>query len=245
MRIKATLALTALSVLCAIAPAKAATFIYEDSASVSQPVTPNNKAGKYTDIKAIFDDQTNILNWSSTFARNNKGKLADGAWLVLSDGPNPKNHLNEYAIMYLDSLEEKVSIYNYDGNNNANSYKGGTYLGSVDLDVDDSVADEVTFSFDLDATNINSYSDPNSDWSNWEGVTFGKEIGIWFHSVAGLDADYDSNGKLLSFGTLKGGKTGYYDAKDLDTTKVPEPGSVAALGLFGAVAATKLRKRIG
>ncbi len=242
MRIKAALALTALSVLCAIAPAKAATFRYEDSVGKQTPeISVNNRAGNYANITAIFDDKTNILNWSSTFTRNQGNNLlADGAWLVLSDGENPKNNVDEYAILYLDSIAETVSIFNYNGQNGPDSYKKGDYLDSVALNVLKDGADKVTFEFMLDAATINSKTAKYG--AEWDGVAFGREIGLWFHSVSGLQAAYDANGKLLSFA----GKSGYYDTNvAVDAQKVPEPGSLAALGIFGVAAATKLRKHVG
>ncbi len=242
MRIKAALALTALSVLCAIAPAEAATFVYQDSVGKQTPkINVNNRAGKYTNITAEFDTDTNILDWSSTFTRNSAGRLADGAWLVLSDGENPKQNVNEYAILYLDSIANKVSIYNYDGKNGPSSYLANDYLGSTALNVVENGNDEVTFEFSLDATAINSQTGKYG--SEWDGIAFGKEIGIWFHGVTDLETTYDSSHKLLAFDY---DRRGYYDTKmAVDTKKVPEPGSLAALGIFGAVAATKLRKRIG
>jgi len=245
MGIKASIAIAALSAVCAIAPANAATFTYEDSAPKrGDGLGFTNRAGKYSNIKATFDDQTDVLNWSSTFTRNSSGYLSDGAWLVLSDGENPKNNIDEYAIMYMDAANAKVSIYNYDGQNSANSYKYNDFLGSTALNVIENGNNEVTFEFSLDATGINNSTSYGADW---KGIAFDEEIGVWFHNTAGLHTSYGANGELLSFNSSR---SGWYDTtKALPTTvsaaSVPEPGSVAALAVFGVAAATKLRKRVG
>lgn len=244
MNIKASLAVAALSVVCAIAPAHAATFTYEDSAPTRRDgLGLTNRAGKYSNILATFNDETDVLNWSSTFTRKNN-QLSDGAWLVLSDGENPKNNVDEYAIMYLDAANEKVSIYNYDGRNKASSYETEDFLGSTALNVIRNGNDEVTFEFSLDATDINNNTNYGPDW---KGIAFGEEIGIWFHNTAGLHTSYGANGELLEFNSRR---SGWYDTtKGLPTivsaASVPEPGSVAALAVFGVAAATKLRKRVG
>lgn len=242
MGIKSSIAVAALSVVCAIAPAQAAVFTFEDNHPVSRDgLVVNSKAGQYSSIKTSFDDQTNILNWSSTFTRNQTNQaLSNGAWLVLSDGENPKNNVDEYAIMYLDATASTVSIYNYNGKNSANSYRYSDYLGSTALNVIENGPDEVTFEFSLDATDINNST---SYGSEWKGIAFSEEIGLWFHDAAGLHTAYDANGKLLSFVSAK---SGWYDTtKALPTTKVPEPGSLAALGLVAAAGVTQLRKRVG
>ncbi len=98
---RATIAIAALSVVSAIAPANAATFTYEDSNPKNRDgLGLTHRAGKYSSITATFDDQTDVLNWSSTFTRNKgNNRLSDGAWLVLSDGENPKGDVDEYAII--------------------------------------------------------------------------------------------------------------------------------------------------
>lgn len=246
IKTKAAAAIAVLSVACAIAPANAATFTYEDSAPKRQDgLGLTNRAGRYSNIKATFDDQTDVLNWSSTFTRNkSNNNLANGGWLVLSDGENPKRNVDEYAILYLDATANKVSIYNYDGENNENSYKYSDFLGSTALNVIENGADEVTFEFSIDATDINNNTSFGPDW---KGIAFDEEIGIWFHSAAGLHTSYGANGELLEFNPRK---SGWYDtskpfATTVSTASVPEPGSVAALAVFGVAAATKLRKRVG
>ncbi len=95
---------------------------------------------------------SNKFSWSSTFSCNtSNGLLAEGRWLIGSDGENPKSNADEYAIFYLDGLNKKVSIYNYDGVNGSDSCKHEAYLGSTSLKVIDN-GDDRTFKFSLNAT---------------------------------------------------------------------------------------------
>lgn len=237
MGIRTSLALAAASAVIAIAPAQASTFIFEDT-----NLGGNNAVGNHSHIKTTYDEDSEVLTWSSTFTRNsNNGKLADAAWLVLSDGDNPKGNVDEYAIFYLDGINGQVSIYNYNGQNKSNSYQNETYLGSTALTVTNNGTNERTFDFSIDATAINS--DPRFDPNTWKGASFADKVGIWFHGVNDPTITY-SAGELSEFSYLYN-DSGWYDTSFKDTTRVPEPGTVAALGLFAATAATGLRKRLG
>ena len=234
MGFKSSLLIAATSVLLATAPAFAATFTFE-GAKPSSGIA----AGKNKSITTTFNSNTEKFTWSSTFERNNAGKLADGAWLVINGGANPKSVDDELAIFYLDGINGKVSIYNYDGTNNSKSWNSPTanYLGSLDLNVSPFGNDEVTFSFELDATKLNSSAQFGSDW---KGASFGKKVGIWYHGVEGLKVAYDpTTGALTQF---KHGKSSSYDVGNMDAAAVPEPASAAAVGLF-AVAATFIKRK--
>lgn len=240
MRIRTSLALASLAVLCAMAPAEATTFTFDkDNTGGKLDV------GQHANIKTTYNTETEFFTWSSTFRRdavNGSGRLAEGAWFVISDGDMPVSNVDQYPIFYLDGLKERVSIYNYDGEVNERSYLNETLLDSFDLHVtEDTSAGERTFAFSLDATEIN-----NKDFGDdWEGVVFGEEIGIWLHGVDELTTAY--NGEELTEFTFK--KQGWYDVENIptmsDAEPVPEPGTVAALGLFAAAAASRLRKRLG
>ncbi|MEM6520726.1 MAG: PEP-CTERM sorting domain-containing protein [Cyanobacteria bacterium P01_D01_bin.71] len=218
------------AVAIAAQPASAAKFQYDPPT-----IGGNNKAGNHEDINTIFDTNSELLTWSSTFSRNNKGHLADGAWLVLTEGGNPKYQEQEYAIFYLDGIEKKLTAYSYNGQNNSSSYKHNTFLGSWDLDVEEG-NDERTFSFALDMTDINSRTDIDA---GWKGALFGEKIGVWFHGVTGLETDYDSNGQLTEF-TYK--KSGWHDVGNKDTEQIPEPALALGLGTAAVIGAVR-RKR--
>jgi len=121
--------------------------------------------------------------------------------LAINDGPNPKGHADELALLYFDNSgpEPVISAYNYDGKNNLNSFQNEQLVSSLGPDSPFSnisvttYADGVSvFSFELDATSIQEYSD-NPDWT---GVSFQDDIGVWLHPVNGLETTYDSNGFL-------------------------------------------------
>lgn len=220
--------------LATAAPAAATTFIYDSS-----NIGGNHRVGAHKQIVTTFDDSSDLFTWESTFQVNpNNGRLADGAWLVVSEGPNPKGDVQEYTMFYLDGENEKVSLYTYNGRNGSNSWKdkNSTFLGEISLTVNNDVAGERTFSFSHDMTDINVRQDLGDDW---KGTLFGDSIGIWFHGVDGLDADYDANGRLSKFSY---NSQGWYDTAYQDTETVPEPGIALGLGLAGLLA-IRQRKR--
>ncbi|MEL6489822.1 MAG: PEP-CTERM sorting domain-containing protein [Cyanobacteria bacterium J06621_3] len=239
MRIKTGLALATLPVLFSIAPANATTFTFE-----GHNLPGNQSAGKNSHIKTTFDDNTDILTWSSTYTYDPSSTtaLADGAWLVLSDGENPKNNADEYAIFYLDGINEKVSIYNYDGANSANSYKYEHFLGSEALTVTNNGYDR-TFEFSIDMSDINNDTAGLFDDTTWKGAAFDENIGIWFHGAGNLTTQYNNNNSNDGLHTFTYTNQSWYDTANQTATAVPEPGSMAALGLFALAAVGKLRKR--
>lgn len=239
MGFKTSIALAAVPVLFAIAPAHAGSFVFEDT-----NLNGNKRAGNFDHIKATFDTDTEEFSWSSTFSRNtSNGNLADGAWLVVSGGANPKNHVDEYAIFYMDGDKGQVSIYNYDGVNSANSYQHETFLGTTALNVTNVNSDTRTFDFSLDATAINSMQ--STFGPDWKGISFEENIGLWFHSIDNPTITYNNNDIEQGIASFIYQAQGWHDSKNNATKKVPEPGSVAAIGIFAAAAATKLRKRLG
>ena len=231
MNYKSALLMTSATVLLASAPASATNFTFS-----STNLPGGDFAGKTESITTTFNNNTELLTWSSTFSPNANGVNANGAWLVLSDGPNPKKHAGEYAIFYMDEAAEKVSIYEYDGNNNSLSWKTpGNFLGHTALQVSN-VGNEKTFGFSLDMTDINGMN----LGPDWEGAAFGDRVGIWLHGVNTTDVQFNADGSLAKF---THGKSSYYDIADKKTTAVPEPGSAAAVGLFAAAAAFIKRKQ--
>lgn len=231
MGFKTSALIATTSVLMAGAPAFAANLTFHDGNPNGNMLGGiNNVAGTYKSLTATFDTDTDLFSWSSTFEKNSDGTLADGAWLVVSDGPNPKFQPGEYAIYYLDAINEKVSIYEYDGNNNGNSWRNpGNFLDSTSLQVTRNGSDEVTFAFDYDATDLNNLA----LGPDWKGTSFGEEIGLWFHALSGTGGEYGTDpGDLVSTGNItkfSHKKHGWYD---IDSVAVPEPMSVASIGLF-------------
>lgn len=158
----------------------------------------NNAAGEVLDIVGKYDSTAQLFSWSATFGRNSDGKLANGFWLVVSNGPNPKDLApgSELAIFYVDARPEKTAItaYQYDSEKGEASYQDPTgFLGSfTGLSVASSVDRNtriVSFN-DLDVSGINaSLNDP--------GVSFANKIGIWMHPVV-LNKNAEYYGKKAS-----------------------------------------------
>lgn len=226
---KKSAAIVAMAGLCLSGMASATVYSY----SVDNP-SGSTGAGDITRFSATYDDVSENLSWSTTIREQN-GFLADGFWLVLSDGENPKNDVNEYAILYGDIASGNISAYAYNGVNSASSWQTpGDHIETLVgiLSVDDSVANQRTFGFSLDGTNINAHDPDNSlvATDDWDGVSFGPKIGIWFHAVVfdGLGAAYDLQNKLTSFDYSR---QSWYDTSMKDTSVVPVP---AAVWLFGS-----------
>jgi hypothetical protein len=230
--------------IASITQANAASYLYE----VENPTPSSKKAGKISSFSTIYDDVTEQLSFKSTIQRAN-GNLANGFWLVLSDGPNPKTYINEYAIIYGDGNTGNLTSYVYDGTNSSNSWEwsdGFIQSFAGDLNVT-STTNEVTFDFSIDASAINAYTPKTrvNYGNDWDGVSFGENIGIWYHpTIFKRNAAYDNNGLLTSFPVRK---SGWYDIEDgkttpilPDVTPVPAPAAawlifVGLIGFFGTV----------
>jgi len=203
-------------------------------------------AGDVTTFSAAYNDVTQQLSFSSTIARQD-GYLADGFWLVLSDGPNPKHHFNEYSIFYGDGTTGNLTSYVYNGENSANSWHTpGEFIQSFagGLSVDISVTDEVTYGFSIDTSFINAYVPATPGTNDWDGASFAANIGIWYHpAVFSGTTAYNQDGSLAAFPVQRGG---WYDTRNqTSTVSAPEPAvlSILAAGLL-AVGFSRRKSRI-
>lgn len=178
-----------------------------------------------------------------------------GFWLVVSDGPNPKNQIGEYAILYADLDDNRITAYEYNGDNNASSFSNpGNNLGVFDGVMNytnnaGNAGNDGLVTFSLDVTSINA----QALGSEWDGISFGENIGVWFHFAENLTANYSGH-ELTKFDLPH---QGYVDFQSKPTTGcddlppdfpgcnpvvVSEPGSVALLGL-GLVGLAAYRRR--
>lgn len=198
----------------------------------------SDSAGDISTFAATYNDANQQLSFSSTIQQAGS-HLANAFWLVLSDGPNPKHHYNEYAIFYGDAATGNLTTYVYNGVNSANSWNTpGEFIESFagGLTVDTSVSNEVTFSFSIDVSAINAYTPTTPGINDWDGALFASKIGIWYHPavLADTGATYNADGSLAAFPVARGG---WYDTADRVTNVVPVPTAawLFASGLIGLV----------
>lgn len=206
------------------------------SASPSGGVNPNG--GEVLTLDTTYSSATGDFTWDYTAAVGGGGNHTDGFWLVVSDGPGPKYNTGEYAILYGDTQNNQVTAYEYNGVNNNGSYSNAGALldvfpNSINSSTDTSGITSVSLSINVNDIN-NSFST-----TDWKGVQFADQIGIWFHPTANSNFSYLTNGTngIQSYS----GQAGWYDTRGSLTTDVPEPGMLALLGI-GAIGFLRRKK---
>ena len=181
--------------------------------SIDNPPGSAN-GGDIKNITTCYDENTNQFSFEMKI-----DDVSEGFTLAINGGPNPKGHANEMALIYFDASgsEPVVTIYNYNGQNTQTSWQGSEIVSSItsadifsNISVTTDGSGNKIFSFDMDATTIQEFSnDPD-----WTGVSFADQLGMWLHPVKGLDTDYDSDGFLTQWST---NGTGWYDTSYRDT----------------------------
>ncbi|MCA9398957.1 MAG: PEP-CTERM sorting domain-containing protein, partial [Candidatus Omnitrophica bacterium] len=206
-------------------------------------VDVNQSAGKLESLYTSYDNTTQKFTWNTIFTPN-YGHLPTGFWLVVSDGPNPKNNHNEYAILYGDLIHNQITAYVYNGYNSGSSWNSpGEFIEGFDSGelswYDDSGQRHIDLT--IATSYINSYTPTTPGTNDWDGVQFGEEIGIWYHPLVLSRAKYYQDGSLKKFSYRK---QGWYDiGHGSTTTPVPEPASVALLGMgLGALGFIRRKK---
>jgi hypothetical protein len=205
----------------------------------------NPAGGTISAVNSTFDTASKVFTWDVSFSDGVSGNT-NGYWLVVNDGPNPKSHDRELAIMYFDATSlaaPKVSIYRYNGANSNNSFSSpGDLLASSSVETSGIAAsvsdsgDTRTMRLMVDATSINSRYGAANGFPDWEGIAFDDRIGMWFHPIRNAHFGYDG----LRITSL-GGTSGWLDGDHLTTTIIPAPGA-AALVAMGGLLATRRRR---
>lgn len=234
--------------------ASAQTFKYNvGDADHNSVINPGN-IGYQSDI-AFIDDfalmyspDSKSLNLSVSYTKNHD--TPDGFWFVVSNGPDPKNNANEYAIFYFDATSSSavVSAYVYDGNNSGDSWKNPGNLLASSLNSDSGITASSSFSgnatkfeFTADVGKINDRSLWPSSYNldkEWDGARFDEKIGIWFHTfTVDKDPKYNKDGSLKA---LEFKQSDYFDINH--QVAVPEP-SGFLMSLIGTSLLVLRRKR--
>lgn len=175
-------------------------------------------------LSTTWDVDNEVFTWNTTFSNNDVKSF----WLVVNDKENPKQvDTNELVIMYGDLDEGKVYTYVYNGANNANSY----YTPGIHLQTDALNVAGNSIDFSIDATGINNAAVPMGsavDAEPYRGLVVGPEsIGIWFHFSTTSNL-ITADGGISDYSP---GTQGWYDRANLKLATVPEPGSMALMGL--------------
>jgi hypothetical protein len=206
----------------------------------------NFSAGRPGAMTSTYDSESKVFTWDVIFA-NGVARDTDGYWLVVNDGPDPKNRSRRHAIIYFDATDlanPEVSVYRYNGRNDAESYDTPGKLlastrGAARSEIVASAREEGNariFSLRIDASRLNQFYAGRSDFANWEGIRFDENIGVWFHPVSGAEFDYDTR-RLTN---LDGG-SGWIDGSNLTTSVIPAPGLAGLLAAAGLAAVRRRR----
>lgn len=223
MKLIKTLATAAL--LTAAAMSHAALYSFGTS-----PATGGALAGEIDTVSGSFNSATQNFTWNVGF--NTDPTPVDGFWLVVNNGPNPKqSSVNELAIIYGDLSTGIASTYVYNGLNSASSISNPAIL----LQTDSFTVGPDSFSLDISTSVINAWStDPD-----YTGIAFDDKIGVWFHIASNSNFGYNAAGDITSFSF---GQQGWWDnanmvTEELEFNSVSAPSSLAMLGasLFGLV----------
>jgi MYXO-CTERM domain-containing protein len=221
------------------------TFIYQGANPGQNPA-----AGTLSNVKALYETGTDRFEFRFDSTAN-AGKNADGFWLAVSGGPNPKGHSGELALIYVDAINRKGAIYAYNGENGDNSYLDGTsrpgiqtpdFIRSLDasnisMNVTATGVRQLFLSFDATTVQQHLPLDPIDRARNeWTGVAFGNRFGMWFHPVSGLNATFGADGRLTNWSYAT---QGWIDFADQPT--IPTPGAAAVLGLAALTAGRRRR----
>lgn len=217
----------------------------------------NDGGGQWDSVRATFDSTTKRLSWSVSFSND----VTEGFTLALNDGPNPKNHPGELALLYVDARDANdmiITAYGYNGQNNNRSYRDGDASVGGDQTPDlimnanqraewilsSSVEDDMgggrTISFEVDASDIVGHTPLYPDAQDpWHGIGFAEQLGLWMHPYRNFDPTYDEQTGAIT--NLSASGEGWFDGRDFTTSiLVPTPGAMA---LFAGAGFCTLRRR--
>jgi hypothetical protein len=217
----------------------------------------NDNGGHLQNVDAVFNTVSNDFTWSVTFSN----QVTSGMTLAVNNGPNPKGHAGELALLYVDASDAAnplISAYAYNGKNTRTSYRDGdgntsgnqtpdlihgvndqSWVSSVALT--DNSDGSRTIAFSIDASTINNHNPMYPDATDpWYGIGFEEQLGLWMHPYRNFNPSYNADG---SIDNLPAGGEGWFDGSGFDTTTVfvPTPGAAGLLALSGLLATRRRR----
>lgn len=108
-------------------------FTYENN-NVGTPAISGTSA-VIESIFAAFDENDNSFTWNATYSADTVAELPTGFTLVVNNGPMPKTHLGELAVLYyedevaleslpmISSTEATLTAYAYNGGSSASAHR--------------------------------------------------------------------------------------------------------------------------
>lgn len=251
--------LCACAALTLASPAMGQVYHWEWTPGSPGRYSSSNDGGDFERIRARYNANTQRFRWETTFS----DQRTKGFALAVNNGPDPKGHAGELALLYLDACDTndvRLTAYAYNGQNLLNSWTDGngnapgnqvpdSILSSVtrsdwirELSVRDEADGGRTFVLDIDATLLNQHDPmyPGPNGEEWFGIGFAEQLGLWFHTFDTLDTQYNADGFLTSW---QAGGNGFTDGSGFSTTVAPLPPAawLGAAGLGGVFLLSRRR----
>jgi len=217
-----------------------------------------NQVGQFKSAESTYRQEDGAFSFDYTIGRQaGTNKIANGFWLAISGGPNPKGIAGELAIFYFDASTATpvLTAYGYNGENGFTSYKDGSPAPGTQAP--DKIASSLTtpnfikgigyqdlangdrkFAISIEGSVINNYQPQNGNPNDWKGVAFDQKFGVWLHPVLDANFSYNQDGFIQNFTNTQ---NGWMDGSNLSTEAVPEPASMTILAL-GLAALARKRK---
>lgn len=198
-------------------------------------------AGVMTWSEITYDEETFDFAWNASFDPSPTGLVPRGLFIAVTNGPHPRDALEDVAILYGDGWTNRVTAYQYDDVLNHQSWSDPN--GFIE-----SFADSVSFelqpegslalSLSINVAGINAF-DGGPDWA---GVRYGPTIGVLAAALENDETEYGPSGELLDFDF--GARTSY-DRFERATTPMPEPNAFVLFTAGALVVGFATRRRSG
>jgi hypothetical protein len=142
-----------------------------------------------------------LFTWRSKYVPDGQGRLPDAIWILVSEGPDPQETTEEFAILYGDVTTGRVSAYVYGKDDGGDSWQTQPFIASFPNALTTSVSGGVTeLNLVIDATIINSFPGPPT----WKGVFFSWTIGFWAAALCNTSFEFGPSGEILNFTSTTG-----------------------------------------